>query len=292
MHLHERGVLASSRVYFHTPAHAAENLFLTLVCAGRYDCDGSYRVERNCYDSGLLLLVLAGEGYSYVRGRRTGLREGDLLLLDCYAEHCYGTDTGFCILWAHFSGQNARALLSAAEAYPPVLCAGSYPYSLVQDMETLFHMLDQKRRLPDAHIHRMLTELTTAFLLPSETAGESPSQSMERVAAYLSSRLSENVTIEQLAALAHLSPSQLIRAFKRETGFSPHQYLLEARLNAARYLLASTGLSLAQIAEQCGFTDASALVNSFRRRLGITPRAYARQQRHHSQREEAKQCES
>ena len=45
MRVFEQGVLPASRIYFHTPGRAAQELFLTLTCTGVYDCDGSYRVE-------------------------------------------------------------------------------------------------------------------------------------------------------------------------------------------------------------------------------------------------------
>ena len=279
MRVFEQGVLPASRIFFHTPGRAAQELFLTLTCTGRYDCDGSYRVERSGYDSALVLLVLSGSGYAYVRGRRREIHAGSFLLLDCFGPHCYGTDDGWSILWVHFAGRMARELLRAAEEYPPCIPPGERSFAMRRAMEGLYAMFGPGGRPVDGDIHRMLTELITPFLTPEPSREEDDAGCMDRIAATLSAHLSEHIAVADLAAMAHMSVSQLGRVFKKEKGMPPHQYLLEARLNAARFYLASTDLPLSQVAELCGFTDASALTNAFRRRMGMTPRAYARQQR-------------
>lgn len=280
MEVCERGVLPSSRVFFHTPGKASQELFLTLVCTGRFDCDKTYRVERRGYDSGLILLVLSGSGYAYVRGSRQTLHAGSILLLDCYGPHCYGTDSGWSILWVHFSGRMARELLQAAEAYPPCIPPGERSFAMRRAMESLYAMFGPNGHPVDGDIHRKLTELITPFLTPEgPTAERESARCMDRIAAAMSAHLSEDIPLTELAAMAHMSVSQLGRLFKKEKGMSPHQYLLEARLNAVRFFLSSTDMPLSRIAEQCGFVDASALTNAFRRRMGITPRAYANLQR-------------
>jgi AraC family transcriptional regulator len=82
------------------------------------------------------------------------------------------------------------------------------------------------------------------------------------------------ISLDQLAATVHLSPFHLARRFKQTTGVSPHQYLIEVRVNAARALLdAGSGQrSLAEIAAAVGFADQSHLTRHFKRRFGVTPR--------------------
>jgi AraC family transcriptional regulator len=81
------------------------------------------------------------------------------------------------------------------------------------------------------------------------------------------------ITLSELAARVHLSPFHLARRFKQTTGMSPHQYLIEMRVNAARALLeAGSGQrSLAEIAAAVGFADQSHLTRHFKRRFGVTP---------------------
>jgi len=74
----------------------------------------------------------------------------------------------------------------------------------------------------------------------------------------------------------HLSPFHLARLFKQVLGVSPHQYLIQVRVNSARSLLSagSGERSLAEIAAAVGFADQSHLTRHFKRITGITPRQF------------------
>jgi AraC family transcriptional regulator len=62
--------------------------------------------------------------------------------------------------------------------------------------------------------------------------------------------------------------------FRQTTGESPHQFVLGRRIELAQQLLTETDASLAQVALQSGFASQSHLSSVFKRRLGLTPRAY------------------
>lgn len=92
----------------------------------------------------------------------------------------------------------------------------------------------------------------------------------------LDDRLADNVSLDELAAAARLSPFHLVRVFTASTGLPPHAYQRQRRLNEARRLLgsAASGLRLADIAQECGFADQSHLTRAFKRAYGVTPGAY------------------
>jgi len=81
------------------------------------------------------------------------------------------------------------------------------------------------------------------------------------------------VTLAELAALSGVDRFALLRGFARETGATPHAYLVQRRVRLARRLLA-TGHVPAEAALQAGFADQSHLTRAFRRQLGITPARY------------------
>jgi AraC-like DNA-binding protein len=85
----------------------------------------------------------------------------------------------------------------------------------------------------------------------------------------------EGCTLDDAAARLEVTPTHLIRAFGREYGMPPHQYLTGRRVELARRLLLS-GRPPAQVAALAGFYDQSHLNRHFRRMLGTTPSRYAR----------------
>lgn len=81
-------------------------------------------------------------------------------------------------------------------------------------------------------------------------------------------------TLSELAALSGVNPFRTIRMFSRATGFTPHAYLMQRRVELARELIRG-GNGLANAAMTAGFSDQSHLTRTFSARFGYTPGVYA-----------------
>lgn len=84
------------------------------------------------------------------------------------------------------------------------------------------------------------------------------------------------VSLASLAQEAGLSRFQLVRAFARLTGFTPHAYLMQRRIQRARQLIAA-GVPLAEASHASGFADQSHMTRCFVRSFGFSPGMYAKQ---------------
>ena len=82
------------------------------------------------------------------------------------------------------------------------------------------------------------------------------------------------VTLADLARTSGLSRFQVLRGFVKATGFTPHAYLMQRRIDLARRLIAS-GSRLADAAAASGFADQSHMTRLFVRKYGVSPGAYA-----------------
>jgi AraC family transcriptional regulator len=100
------------------------------------------------------------------------------------------------------------------------------------------------------------------------------SRAVAEAVRYIQDNYSREVTLSDIASAVHLSPFHLTRLFKQALGVSPHQYLIQVRVNSARSLLtAGSGeRSLAEVASAVGFADQSHLTRHFKRLLGVTPK--------------------
>lgn len=87
---------------------------------------------------------------------------------------------------------------------------------------------------------------------------------------YLDDAPEEDISLSQLAELCGITRFQLIRGFARETGITPHAYLIQARVRLARRLLLA-GNTLVDAALSAGFADQSHLTRVFQRQLAVTP---------------------
>ena len=88
------------------------------------------------------------------------------------------------------------------------------------------------------------------------------------------SHYDEPLDLRALAREAHVSPRHFSRTFRRVFGETPHQYLLTRRLERARHLLRTTGMSVAEICLEVGFTSVGSFTTTFRRHVGVSPTTF------------------
>jgi AraC family transcriptional regulator len=104
------------------------------------------------------------------------------------------------------------------------------------------------------------------------TDGALPQEKLRAVVEYVEEHLDAGLTLEQVAAAAHLSVYHFARQFKAATGLPRHQYVIARRVERARQLLqAETDLTLAEGATGAGFSDQSQFCHHFKRLVGVTP---------------------
>lgn len=89
-------------------------------------------------------------------------------------------------------------------------------------------------------------------------------------------RLDEPLTVADLASAAAMSPRTFARRFTADFGHSPHRWLVQQRISAARQMLETTDQSIDEVARRCGFGTAATLRHHFGREVQTTPTAYRR----------------
>lgn len=96
------------------------------------------------------------------------------------------------------------------------------------------------------------------------------------VLSWMERHLDREVTVEELAARAHMSPRTFARRFQQETGTTPYRWLLGQRVLLARELLEGTDETMEAIATRAGLGSAATLRHHFAQWVGTTPQAYRR----------------
>lgn len=99
-----------------------------------------------------------------------------------------------------------------------------------------------------------------------------------KVTDYINDRLTQSIKIKDLAEFIGISQFHFSRLFKQSTGISPHQYVMQQRIELAKKLLKKADRSIAEVALDCGFNSQSHLGKYFRAMTGMTPRVYRQYQ--------------
>ncbi|HWQ30485.1 MAG TPA: AraC family transcriptional regulator, partial [Negativicutes bacterium] len=129
---------------------------------------------------------------------------------------------------------------------------------------------------------QFMVYLNRLYLKP-DTVGQQVTgdydDSIGKIIKYINGNLSEDMSIESLAAGFYMSRYHLMHKFKSQTGYTIHSYILQKRLILANSLIKS-GRSMTEACTECGFGDYSSFVRAFKKMYGLSPK------RHHKMVEE------
>lgn len=101
-----------------------------------------------------------------------------------------------------------------------------------------------------------------------------PARMVEELDNYIRENCSEEISNTELGAIFGYHPFYISKVLKERKGITLHQYIIGYRMKAAKRMLELTDKPAAQIAEECGFTDASYFAKSFKNTFGETPKEY------------------
>lgn len=99
----------------------------------------------------------------------------------------------------------------------------------------------------------------------------------EKAAEYLRKNYRKKISYQELGEALSFHPNHIARCMRKVLGYTPIEYLNKIRFEQARFLLASTDLSIEEIAEQCGFSQLAYFSRYFKIQEGITPNEFRKQ---------------
>lgn len=154
----------------------------------------------------------------------------------------------------------------------------------------MHHLVEQLYSVADRDdpMARLLTDSAaeTMRLLIRDKCAEAPSAPCEHrrldaatrklVVDYLNDSLDSEIRLDTMARLVGMSVQGFIGAFRRDFHTTPHQYLLDLRIDRAKALLLDTTVGIAEIAASVGFSTPGHFATAFKHRVGISPSTYRR----------------
>ncbi|MDE6111608.1 MAG: AraC family transcriptional regulator [Eubacterium sp.] len=273
----EIGVLKKSEVYFSSPSQTAKKLYYYPISAGHFFCVKNYHLRRENYDSLLITHIIDGT-FTYVKDEKHfTAKAGDTVILDCYNPHEYYTNDSFESIWIHISGSNCFDLFQEIEKNDGNIIK-------CRDIEHVKKLLfrifnDIKSDNPPSELEMSLDiyKLFTELLNPQSIKSKGKNNyedNMQEVKDFITDNLNENLSVQKLADCVHMSASHFARVFKQQTGFSPYDFVLIARLNRAKDYLQKTDMSISQIAYNTGFNSESNFIYFFTKNTGLSPNKF------------------
>lgn len=233
-----------------------------------------------------LLYVADGESRYTVGGREYTVRTGDMVICNAGTIHgeipfqIHSMQTYCCAFSGVRVGDLPPGCLIPEDACP-VLDLRMYKKTVGNIMPDLYKLYKSSAenieicRSLALSVFLMTRQALSKPTLPDAVPDQPKSRELVgRITAYLDHNYREPVSLEQIARQFHISPSHLSHLFKRETGYSPTQYLIHRRIGEAQSLLMETRLPIRQIVERLGFGSNCHLNALFKKYVGVSPREY------------------
>lgn len=247
---------------------------------GDYICDSNYYTRRHGMEECLLLYTLEGEGIIQYDDREFSLLPGYAVVLDCRRFHYYATKgEEWRFLWIHFAGKCAFDYVDLLNADKAEALFLGRRYALQNEHEKLtsytFHFNLQAELEISVILQRVMTDLIDlkkrdVFSLKYGDYREK----LEESISWLQKHYNQEIMVEQLARICHLSKYYYIKVFKAYTGQTPYDYLVGYRLMQSQQMLLQSNRTVAQIASDCGFGECKNFIACFKNRAGMTPLQY------------------
>lgn len=273
----ERGVSRGSELFLSTPSKLAESLFFYLHRCGRFVCTPEYQIRRDNFNNYFLFYVEKGKMHIENEGRSYIAQEGDMGIINCHLPHCYeAIEEPTIFRWIHFSGSNTFQFYEHIVQRNQAVFRLPEKSSAVDNLDWLLAMHRHQDIVPEpevsVYIHSILCELL--FIAGADHAQNMRNPLIEQALSYIRQHYQEPLEVKDIASEVNLSLYHFARLFKQEVGYSPHEYIVIMRMNAAKKLLKSTDLSVAEIAARVGYEYSTSFTSVFTKKVGSTPKKF------------------
>lgn len=269
-------ILPESDYYIHIASIEAKETLFYPTFVGHFFYEKGYRLSRLSYDSFLLILVEEGSMQLELDDSIVKATKNQVILVDCFTYHAYFTTEECEVKWIYFNGTMARKYYDMIKNKNGNVITPEPVSQISTSFELIYKSLKEKQCLSEARASETITHILTD-LLCVRTLNEKQQclcEKMNEVVSYILNHYKEDIMLEDMAEKANLSPYYFTRVFKAVTGYTPHEYLLITRMNAAKFLLHDTQASVKETCFSVGFTNESNFCTSFKKIVGVTPSEY------------------
>lgn len=275
----ERGTVSGLDLYFQTPSDMAHRMLYYMTSCGYYYTDFDYRIEREDYHNYLVFYICDGR-LSVTSGDKTMVAgAGQVGMLNCHKPHEYHTIGNAEFVWLHLDGANTDQFYDQIVQQKKGFVFDSINAAEIK--ERLYEMVFACRneQLPgEVRLSHKLNGLLTALLddSPAPEAQDDARSPVAIAAKFIREHYPEPISLADVAQCVHMSQYHFSRLFKRECGYSPHEYIILVRINRAKHLLKTTDLPVKIIAQNVGYQNVTTFTNAFSNRVGLSPSAFRR----------------
>ncbi len=246
-----------------------------------------YRERPHGADQHILIYCLEGSGEAVIKKNKYTIEAGDFFVVPMKTGHTYTSSENnpWTIYWIHFKGSIANSLIELfnkkLNSYKGFIQYNEQSISLFNEM---YNQLERGYGIDNLiYSNLCLGHFLTTMIYNDRYDPRSQlnhKDVLDKAIDFLSSNISEMLTLEKMAAAVNLSPSHFSFLFKKKTGFSPIEYFNHLKVQKACQYLLFTDLRVREIALELGIEDPYYFTRVFTKVMGLSPNNYREKRIH------------
>ena len=273
----------TGRIFYLGGPNYAENDFFFIESMGDNLPSPAYTFnrERKKNDTKSIYVfehVISGKGYIECGGRHYDVKAGDFYFLNRLYSHNYWSDKDdpYHKIWINAGGRLLDGVVNA--------CGFADGAVVVPDSDTLHYFEELRETLSDVNPEnaaeriRISEGILCQMLLTARDElhrhQRAEVSTAERIKDFIDSGLSYDMTLDDIVRHFYLNKSYIISIFSGKYGYTPKQYILDRKMQAARTMLEEDYDTIAEIADTLHFSSSQHFSASFKKSTGVSPDAY------------------
>jgi AraC-like DNA-binding protein len=253
------------------------------VCKAEQDDNLFPRIMHMHHDMVEVVLIKAGSGTYTIGNRKYETRKGDILIYNKGVLHDERSNPKATISTyvCGFTDLKIRGLernFLIGNDVRPIIHSGDYFSTIENIFEIMYSEIFSNKKGVEETGNYLLLSLITILLrlvdLSKEEMTEEEFELGERIKKYIDDNFLNKLSIKSLSKDLGISQYYLIHSFKKKTGYSPMQYIINRKIGEAQNLLINTNFSVAKIATMIGHDNPNYFNLIFTKTIGMSPGKY------------------
>ena len=277
-----------------------ESLSLIMLNVGfaRHNADWNWQGVSSPFTR--LFLVIEGEAKIHLPDKVVNMRPGHAYMVPAYVTHSYECHGDFVLYYLHVY-EEFKNEVGVHEAYDfpteietdeldkaffAAIChtfeGAALPSSDPQTYDNTASITDSMKRYHKLPLHDKMRlrgfalTLFARFVQHAQPRVWTKDERIIRVIHHISIHIARTITLDELASIACITKSYLIRLFTHAMNISPTRYINRKKIERAQLMLLTEQLPVKEVAYRLGFSDHSYFIRLFRQTVGISPQEYRR----------------
>lgn len=239
------------------------------------DASPNYYAKQKNYASYQMLLTHSGQGEILYEDNRYTLNKGAVFLIDCkkpQSYHTVGSHWEFSDL--HFYGGKSDFLYKE-------FIEKTSPLFMVEDFNLIQSLLEEVLKSHTSisfyrewNVSCCIENLLRRLFESSKEQFHAVPERIQYLITYINHNFNKPLTLDGLAEFSGISKYHLVREFKKYTGFPPHEYITELRIERAKSLLMQTSIPAYKVGMLVGIPNETNFIRIFKEKNKLTPGEY------------------